>query len=223
MSPFEIPAIVIRRLPIYLRILNFMMHEGETFTSSQELGERLGISSAQIRKDLSYFGEFGKQGTGYEIAYLRKQLQQILQVDRVWDMALIGAGALGTAIAHYGGFSQRGFRVAAIFDVDPHKVGQTLAGFTIFHVDNMATIVRERNIKIAIVAVPAEVAQEVVDSLVDAGVEAILNYAPITLSVPPHVKIEYLDPLVGLQSMSYYTERTDDPVFKRVKPPDNTP
>ncbi len=223
MSPFEIPAIVIRRLPIYLRILNFMMHEGESFTSSQELGERLGISSAQIRKDLSYFGEFGKQGTGYEIAYLRKQLQQILQVDRVWDMALVGAGALGTAIARYGGFSQRGFRVAAIFDVDPGKVGQTLAGFTIFHVDNMAAIVREMKIKIAIVAVPAEDAQEVVNALVDSGVEAILNYAPITLSVPPNVNIEYLDPLVGLQSMSYYVERMNDPVFKRVKPPEIIP
>jgi len=218
MSPIQIPAIVVRRLPIYLRILDFMMREGKEFTSSQELGERLGISSAQIRKDLSHFGEFGKQGTGYEVAYLRKQLQFILQVDRVWDVALVGAGALGTAIAHYGGFEDRGFRVAAIFDTAPDKVGQSLSGITVQQAHKIGPVVRDMGLKVAIVAVPADAAQEVVDNLTDAGVEAILNYAPITLSVPAHVKIEHLDPLVGLQSMCYYIGRTEDPVLKGYKP-----
>jgi redox-sensing transcriptional repressor len=219
MSAMQIPSIVVHRLPLYLRILDFMERQGKHFTSSQELGDQLGISSAQIRKDLSYFGEFGKQGTGYEVSFLRRQLRYILQVDRVWDVVLVGAGALGTAIAHYGGFEHRGFRIVAIFDVDPEKVGRPLAGFTVQHVDQMKAVVREMGLKVAIVAVPAEEAPKVVDELVDAGVEAILNYAPITLTVPGHVKIEYIDPAMGLQSMSYYLGRTEDPILKGRKEP----
>lgn len=214
MSAMQIPSIVVHRLPLYLRILDFMDRDGKHFTSSQELGEQLGISSAQIRKDLSYFGEFGKQGTGYEVSFLRKQLRYILQVDRVWDMVVVGAGALGTAIGHYGGFEDRGFRVAAIFDVDPEKIGETLAGFTVQPIADLGPTVKEMGVKIAIVAVPARAAQEVVNTLVDAGVEAILNYAPITLSVPSHTQIEYIDPAMGLQAMSYYLGRTDDPILK---------
>src|SRR5213593_337542 len=125
-STHHVPAIVIGRLPLYLRALTQLATEGRRVTSSQELSEKLGFSSAQIRKDLSYFGEFGKQGTGYEIAYLEKELRSILQVHRVWDMALIGAGDLGHAIANYNGFEPRGFRIAAIFDDDPKKIGLTM-------------------------------------------------------------------------------------------------
>ena len=123
MARRSIPDIVVGRLPVYLRALTFLLAEGRQITSSQELGDRLGISSAQIRKDLSHFGEFGKQGTGYDIAFLYDQLRQILKVDRMWDVALVGAGNLGKAVADYGGFAGKGFVITAIFDNDPEKVG----------------------------------------------------------------------------------------------------
>ena len=126
MARRQIPDIVIGRLPVYLRALNFLVAEGREITSSQELGDRLGISSAQIRKDLSHFGEFGKQGTGYDIIFLRDQLRQIMKVDRMWDVALVGAGNLGQAIADYGGFEGKGFRIKAIFDTDPRMLGKTI-------------------------------------------------------------------------------------------------
>lgn len=203
----DIPDIVIHRLPVYLRALDLMAVEGQSITSSQELGEKLGISSAQIRKDLSHFGEFGKQGTGYDVAYLRDQLQRILQVDEPWPVAVMGAGDLGTALAKYGGFTDRGFRVAAIFDVAPEKIGNRIRDLVVEDQGRLAERFQELGIQIAIVAVPASVAQGVADQLVEAGVRAILNYAPITLSVPPDVCIEYIDPVIGLQSMTYYLKR----------------
>jgi redox-sensing transcriptional repressor len=200
----NVPAIVIGRLPLYLRALTQLTQEGRHVTSSQELSEKLGFSSAQIRKDLSYFGEFGKQGTGYEIEYLEKELRSILQVHRVWDMALVGAGDLGHAIANYNGFEPRGFRISAIFDDDPKKIGVTLAHWQIESVENMKETIRAKKIQVAIIAVPAPEAQHVADQLVEAGVRAILNYAPTTLSVPPKVKVYHIDPVAGLQSMTYY-------------------
>src|SRR3990172_1747163 len=124
----EIPDIVIGRLPIYLRALTRLAQEGHEVTSSHELGQRLGISSAQIRKDLSHFGGFGKQGTGYQISYLIDQLKQVLKVDREWDVALVGAGDLGHAVANYRGFADRGFRIVCVFDNDPQKIGQLIGG-----------------------------------------------------------------------------------------------
>lgn len=202
-----IPDIVIRRLPIYLRALDMMAREGKGITSSQELGEKLGISSAQIRKDLSHFGEFGKQGTGYDVAYLRDQLRRILQVDQQWLITVIGAGDLGTALANYAGFANRGFRVAAIFDNSPEKIGRRLGHLVVEDQRKMAERIAELGIQVAIIAVPAQAAQEVANQLIEAGVHAILNYAPITLNVPPDVRIEYIDPVTGLQSMTYYLQR----------------
>src|SRR5215813_14530067 len=126
----EIPDIVIGRLPIYLRALNQLVQQGHEITSSHELGQRLGISSAQIRKDLSHFGEFGKQGTGYQISHLVEQLRQVLKVDKDWEVALVGAGDLGTALIHYKGFADRGFHIAYVFDNSPQKVGKKLGNFT---------------------------------------------------------------------------------------------
>ncbi len=200
----HIPDIVIHRLPIYLRALELMARAGHDITSSQELGQRLGISSAQIRKDLSHFGEFGKQGTGYDVDFLRQQLRQILHVDRVWDMALVGAGDLGRALAHYKGFENRGFRIAAIFDVDPRKVGKPLAGIPVEHTSRIPELLPARGIRIGIIAVPAEAAQSVADLLIEGRVQALLNYAPIRLSVPDEVLVEYIDPVIALQSMTYY-------------------
>lgn len=200
----RVPDIVIGRLPIYLRALTHLMEEGQRITSSKEMAERLGISSAQIRKDLSHFGEFGKQGMGYNVAHLRDQIKRILQVDRIWNVAVVGAGDLGHAIVQYGGFEGRGFRVACVFDNDPQKIGRHLGKFEICDVAEMPEKLKEMGITVAIVAVPASAAQVVVDDLVKGGAKAILNYAPITVTVPPEVRIQYIDPVTHLQRMTYY-------------------
>lgn len=203
-SNHGVPAIVIGRLPLYLRALTQLASEGRRVTSSQELSERLGFSSAQIRKDLSYFGEFGKQGTGYEIAHLEKALREILQVHHIWDMALIGVGNLGRALANYNGFEARGFRIAAIFDNDPRQIGTVVGSWRVQPMEELCQTLREKKIHIAIIAVPAAAAQKVANELVECGIRAILNYAPTTLSVPPRVKVYHIDPVAGLQSMTYY-------------------
>jgi redox-sensing transcriptional repressor len=199
-----IPDIVISRLPIYLRALDRLAQEGHEVTSSQELGRRLGISSAQIRKDLSHFGGFGKQGTGYRISYLKDQLRQVLKVEREWEIALVGAGDLGSAVARYRGFAERGFHITHVFDASPAKIGKKLGTFAIQSINEMAQVVAQRGIKIAMIAVPAEHAQAVADTLIAAGIEAILNYAPINLNVPDHVHVQYIDPVLHLQRMTYY-------------------
>ena len=206
MAQKTIPDIVIGRLPIYLRALTRMMEQGRQVTSSQELGERLGISAAQIRKDLSQFGEFGKQGTGYNIEFLTKKIQEILKVDRVWDVAVVGAGDIGHAVAYYAGFQHRGFRITKIFDNDQEKVGKTMNNIEILNIANLEEEVKKSGIKVAMLTVPASVAQEVVDKLVEAGVQAILNYAPVNLTVPPEVRVQYIDPAVHLQNMTYYLD-----------------
>jgi len=182
-----IPDIVVGRLPLYLRALRHMQQEGRHVTSSQELGERLGISAAQIRKDLSQFGEFGKQGTGYNIEFLREKLREILKVNRVWEMAVVGAGDIGSAVARYQGFADRGFCVTMIFDNDPDKIGARVGEFTVQDSADMVTLIREAGIKVAMITVPAAHAQEVADKLVEAGVKAILNYAPFSITVPPGI------------------------------------
>jgi redox-sensing transcriptional repressor len=206
MTKMEIPDIVIGRLPLYLRALQRMTQEGRQVTSSQELGERLGISAAQIRKDLSQFGEFGKQGTGYNIEFLMDQLRQILKLNRVWDMAVVGAGDVGHALARYQGFRDRGFQVTMIFDSDPNKIGTKLDDFTIMDVTNMVDTIQKAGIKVAMVATPAAYAQEVVDKLIEAGVQAILNYAPIQITTPREVRVQYIDPATHLQRMVYYLD-----------------
>jgi len=203
-NPLAIPEIVIRRLPLYLRTLNVLADKGQEVTSSQELGNWLGISSTQIRKDLSYFGEFGKQGTGYDVCYLRNQLRQILQVDRRWSVVLIGAGDLGRAVLRYGGFEEGGFSIVAVLDKDRAKIGRQIGKLQVQDIATLPEVVRCKEIQIAIMAVPTDQAQEVASELVRAGIKAILTYAPITLSLPPHVRVEYIDPVVGLQSMAYY-------------------
>jgi redox-sensing transcriptional repressor len=204
METKQIPSIVVGRLPVYLRALEYMKREHRQVTSSQELAERLGISAAQIRKDLSQFGEFGKQGTGYDIENLVTQLRTILHINRVWDITVVGAGDVGHAVARYQGFTDRGFRVAQIFDNDPSKIGSQIGEFIVRDSADMLEIIHQAGIKIAMIAVTASNAQDVADQLVKAGVKAILNYAPITLNVPPDVHVQYIDPSVHLQRMAYY-------------------
>jgi redox-sensing transcriptional repressor len=201
----QIPDIVISRLPVYLRELTRLAEEeGKTHTSSHELGQRLGVSSAQIRKDLSQFGDFGKQGTGYHIGYLIDQLREILNLGQEWPVALIGAGFLGHALAHYQGFEHRGFRITCIFDSDPAKIGEVMDGLTVLDVADMERVLAEKQVRMAILVVPASAAQEITDRLVTAGVHAILTYAPIHLKVPKGVRVSYSDPVVQLQRMTFY-------------------
>lgn len=204
MNADKIPDIIIGRLPVYLRALQRMADNGIKTTSSQELGEHVGISAAQIRKDISQFGEFGKQGTGYSIAYLLDKLREILKVDRIWDVVLIGAGDMGHALANYQGFHNRGFHIVAIFDNNKEKIGTKIGEFTIQDADKMIESIKAANVKIAMLTVPAPTAQGVADKLIQAGVRAILNYAPISLNVPNNVKVQYIDPATHLQRMTYY-------------------
>ncbi len=200
----NIPDIVIGRLPLYLRALGRLQQEGKEVTSSHELGNRLEISSAQIRKDLSHFGGFGKQGTGYRIEYLIEKLSTVLQVNQEWMVVVVGAGNLGIAISHYRGFQDRGFRIAHLFDESPEKIGARIGEFVVKPMRKLNDIVRRESIKIAMLAVPAEHAQSVADHLVEAGVQAILNYAPINISVPPDIQVQYIDPVTHLQHMTFY-------------------
>jgi redox-sensing transcriptional repressor len=206
MEERNIPDIVIGRLPLYLRSLQRMANQNRILTSSQELGERLGISAAQIRKDLSLFGEFGKQGTGYNIAFLIEKIRQILKVDRVWDIVVVGAGDIGSGVARYQGFTDRGFRVAMIFDRDPSKIGAKIGDFIVQDSKYLSETVQKAGIKIGMIAVPSTDAQSVADQLVKGGVRAILNYAPITINVPPSVQVQYIDPSIHLQRMTYYLD-----------------
>ncbi len=201
-----VPNIVVGRLPLYLRTLQLMNQEGRRVTSSQELGERLGISAAQIRKDLSQFGEFGKQGTGYSIEFLTKQLREILHVDKVWDVAVVGIGDVGHALARYQGFSNRGFRIVMLFDSDPHKIGTQVGEFTVQDINNVVPMIRQAGVQVAMLSVPADQAQHVTNSLVEAGVKSILNYAPINITVPVSVHVQYIDPVLHLQRMTYYLD-----------------
>jgi redox-sensing transcriptional repressor len=204
MNSKKVPDIIISRLPVYLRALQFMAASGSTTTSSQELGEKVGISAAQIRKDLSQFGEFGKQGTGYHILFLIDRLRQILKVERIWDVVLVGMGELGHAILRYQGFVNRGFRITACYDSDPVKIGTQVEVFTIEDVNTLVINVKKAGTKMAMLCVPAATAQSVTDKLVEAGVRGILNYAPVSLSVPSNVRVQYIDPVIGLQRMAYY-------------------
>jgi len=204
MNTEKIPDIIIGRLPIYLRALQRLTEKGIHNTSSQELGEMIGISAAQIRKDISQFGEFGKQGTGYSVPFLIERLQTIMKIDRIWDVIVVGMGDIGHALARYNGFVNRGFKVTMLFDTDPDKVGQKVNNMEILSMDTMVEMVKQNKIKVAMLTVPASAAQEVAEQLVKAGVKAILNYAPIHLSVPKDVKVQHIDPATHLQRMTYY-------------------
>ena len=206
MNPLAIPEIVIKRLPLYLRTLRLLGDEGQAVTSSQDIGDRLGISATQVRKDLSYFGEFGKQGTGYDIQYLQRQLREILKIDRRWKLVLIGAGDLGRAVLRYTSFEEGGFSIVAVLDKDEGKIGQQMGRLKVADIARLPEVLREHGVQIAIIAVPAIDAKEVADALVKAGVKAILSYAPVPLSLPSHVHVQHIDPVLGLQSMTYYLD-----------------
>lgn len=200
----EIPSVVIDRLPLYARALANLDAQGREVVSSQELGTHLSVTPAQIRKDLSYFGRFGKQGRGYNVRKLLDELRRILGLNRQWRIAIVGSGRLGRAIAGYEGFAPQGFRIVEAFDSDPSIIGTTVNGITVKNTDDLEEVLGDNPVDIGIVAVPGEAAQKVIDALVRCEVRAILNYAPIAAHVPPGVQIKRIDPVLALQGMTYY-------------------
>ena len=200
----KIPEMTIRRLSVYTRCLLQLEEDGVKTISSEELAERFNLNSAQVRKDLAYFGEFGVRGTGYNVSGLKAELQKILGLDREWQVALVGFGNLGSALFHYKGFIRQGFRISAIFDDDPQKVGRAVEGVPILPLGELAREAKGRNLQIGIVAVPAEAAQAVADRLVSAGIKAVLNFAPTRLKIPKDVRLQNVDLSIELETLSFY-------------------
>jgi redox-sensing transcriptional repressor len=200
----KIPEMTVRRLSVYTRCLQQLEEDGVKTVSSQELAERFNFNSAQVRKDLAYFGEFGVRGIGYYVAGLKAELQKILGLDREWPVALVGLGNLGAALYHYKGFAKQGFRIAAVFDDDQAKWGDAEGGIPIMPMRDLAKEVKARNLQIAIVAVPAESAQSVTEKLVAAGIKAILNFAPSRIKAVKDVRLKNVDLAIELESLSFY-------------------
>lgn len=201
-----IPDIVIRRLPIYVRTLKALADADVRSVSSEELADLIGVTAAQIRRDLSYFGKFGKQGKGYDTAFLAATISRILRLDRQWPVALVGLGNLGRAIANYRGFTPSSFSIVALFDRNPRNIGHVVNDMEILPEVHLSDTIRRERIKIGIIATPRTYAQEIADQMVQGGVEAILNYAPVILRVPDYVTVREIDPVSALQSMTYYVQ-----------------
>lgn len=204
----KIPEMTIRRLSVYTRCLLQLEEDGVKTVSSQELAERFNLNSAQVRKDLAYFGEFGVRGIGYYVSGLKAELQRILGLDREWPVALVGFGNLGSALVHYRGFARQGFRIVVAFDDDPAKIGREVNGVPILGTRDLAREVRARGVQIGIVAVPAEAAQAVADQLVAAGIRAVLNFAPTRIRVPRDVRLKDVDLSIELETLSFYLARS---------------
>ena len=200
----DIPDVVIERLPQYLRSLRALKNRNVALVSSADLGIESGVTPAQIRKDLSYFGKFGKQGQGYNVKALTDDLTRILGLDQSWPVILAGVGRLGKAILTYPDFTPEGFFIVSAFDSDPVIVGTDGAEITIRPVEQINEYIKENNIRIAILAVPGESASDLIDQLVQSGIRAILNYAPITPKVPDSVQIQNIDPVHSLQTMTFH-------------------
>ncbi len=205
-----IPEVVILRLPLYFRVLTLLQDETE-IVSSQELGARLQITPAQIRKDLSYFGKFGIQGKGYKVNQLLGELRQILGLDRKWSVVLVGVGRLGRAILDYSTLEPHGFHITAAFDTDPRQIGKKVGQLIVQDIAVLSDAVKNQDLNIGIVAVPPSEAQEVIDRLVSCGIKAILNYAPAAPAVHSDVRVYNIDPVVALQTLTYHLKCLSTP------------
>jgi redox-sensing transcriptional repressor len=202
-GPCAVPKPAIARLPLYLRQCEAFVRSAHGVVSSRQLGQALGLTDAQVRKDLAYFGQFGRRGQGYDCEALSQTIRRILGTDRRWPVALVGMGNLGRALFRYRGFRRQGFEVVAIYDADPQKVGQVVDGVTIEPLVALPRSIRERQVRLAIIAVPADAAQMVADQLAGAGVEGILNFAPALLHVPPHVRLIAVDLTTQLENLAF--------------------
>jgi redox-sensing transcriptional repressor len=201
--PESIPNPAVRRLSLYLRQLEGFARKGRRTISSKQLGESLRLTDAQVRKDLAYFGQFGHPGIGYRVEDLIVQLRKILGTDRTWNVLLVGAGNVGRALSSYRGFGSKGFQVVAVFDNDPAKVGGKLGEFTVRSLDAVERAVEEHGARLAILAVPADNAQDVADQLISAGIKGLLNFAPVSISVPKGVAVTTVDVAVQLEQLAF--------------------
>jgi redox-sensing transcriptional repressor len=199
----NVPKAVVSRLSLYLRELQHLMRDGQDTTSSTQLGRMLGFTDAQVRKDLAYFGQFGYPGIGYRCDELVAAIKGILGTNLDWPMALVGLGNLGRALLGYRGFGEQGFRVVAAFDIDPRKVGTSIEGVPVFALDSLPKIVQERGIRLAILAVPGPAAQSVAELVVEAGVEGVLNFAPVMISLPKEISTIGVDLAIELEQLSF--------------------
>jgi redox-sensing transcriptional repressor len=203
----SIPEATVGRLPVYLRALVDLAASGTTTVSSEALAEAAGVNSAKVRKDFSHLGSYGTRGVGYDVAYLIHQIRRELGLTQHWAIVIAGIGNLGHALANYRGFAERGFRVAAIVDDDPAKVGERVGDLTIHHLDDLADLVLSLDIAIGVIATPASAVQEVADRMVAAGLRSILNFAPAMVAVPPGVSVRKVDLAVELQILAFYEQR----------------
>jgi redox-sensing transcriptional repressor len=203
----SIPEATVGRLPRYLQALAGMAADGTAVASSEELAMAAGVTSAKVRKDLSHLGSYGTRGVGYDIAYLIHQIRRELGLTQDWGIAIAGIGNLGHALANYKGFGDRGFRVAALVDVDPGKVGERVGELEVVHIDTLPELVKELAIAIGVIATPATAVQDVADRMVAAGIRSILNFAPAPLLAPPGVSVRSVDLAVELQILAYYEQR----------------
>lgn len=206
------PKAVVGRVSLYLRQLEAYQRQGCTTVSSSQLGGPLSIKNAQVRKDLAFFGQFGHPGVGYRIDELIDALRHILGIDHDWPLALVGLGNLGRALIKYRGFRSRGFHIVALFDNDPSKIGLSFDGLIVEPIESLRKVAATRKIRLAILAVPADAAQNVTDLLVASGIRGLLNFAPVPLSVPPHVNLVGVDLSIQLENLAYKVQRTDDEV-----------
>ena len=202
-SDASVPKVVVSRLSLYLRELQRLVASGQQTISSSQLGTLLGFSDAQVRKDLGFFGQFGYPGVGYRCDELIRAMQDILGTIHAWNVAMVGVGNLGQALLGYRGFGRQNFAIAAAFDTDPTKVGQTVQGLRIQPLDELAPTIREKGIRLGMIVVPAEHAQEAANRLVAAGIEGIVNFAPVTLALPPHVQNVGVDLAIELEQLSF--------------------
>ena len=202
----HIPEATVARLPVYLRSLAELVDEKTTTVSSERLAEMAGVNAAKVRKDLSYLGSYGTRGVGYDVEYLLFQMSRELGLTHDWPVVIMGAGNLGQALANYGGFTERGFPVAALIDADASKVGQQFHGVEVHHIDDLPRLARELGIAIGIIATPAGAAQTVADQLVAAGIRSILNFAPAVITVPPGASLRKVDLALELQILSFYQQ-----------------
>lgn len=203
----SIPEATVGRLPRYLQALAGMAADGIAVASSEELAMAAGVTSAKVRKDLSHLGSYGTRCVGYDIAYLIHQIRRELGLTQDWGIAIAGIGNLGHALANYKGFGDRGFRVAALVDVDPAKVGERVGELEVVHIDTLPELVKELAIAIGVIATPATAVQDVADRMVAAGIHSILNFAPAPLVAPPGVSVRSVDLAVELQILAYYEQR----------------
>ena len=203
LRPELIPDPTVRRLSLYLRQLESFQRSERITTSSRQLADSLGLTDAQVRKDLTYFGTFGQPGVGYNIAELVGRIRRILGTDREWNVVLVGAGNLGSALLSYGGFAARGMKIVAVFDTDPAKLGKPIAGRTVQSLEALAESIHTNDARLGIIAVPADSAQEVADQLIPAGVRGILNFSPANLSVPSTVALQTVDLALQLEQLTF--------------------